>query len=628
MNLYYQVLRNAQLLAQGEITPPFQIGRQNEAERELTPVCISQPAVGPRRLVIASISSDLGVPRNALSVRAADGAEFIVEKSLTTSKEHDTRPSDQRVLPACGRSLLVRHIGAGDQLAVKEEIALVFDGGLLVRLSARPGGYAEGLHPHSEPAAAGETFQSLASLKDHAAEAVSQGSILDLPSDAQQEAVALVSSALRAFNQIPGSPEFFATVVSSVKEMIDVDRVLLLMRSDGGWLEKATSDDTPAPPVPAVISRSLVQRVLQTRQTEIVESVVAPSMLAVSMRDIQRAVAAPIFDERREIVAILYADKHLGGASDRPISLLQASLLEVIASAVSAGLMRQRDAEFRVAAGQFFSKGVLDRLSSQRDLLEGRDAEVSILSCDIRGFSTIAHRVGPTETIKWINDVLTCLSQCVFNHDGVVVDYVGDALMAMFGAPEVQPDHADRAFAAACEMLRLVPALNERYRQLAEGKFAIGIGVNTGLARVGNTGSRLKFKYGPLGSTVNMASRIEGLTKHVGVPGLMTGATRAALTREVLSRRLSAVRVVGIPDPVQLFEIPADDSPARSELCARYEAALECYERQDAAEALSMLAAIVKQWPTDIPSQLLLKRSAACFSQTEPFDPVWTLEQK
>lgn len=634
MNLYYQVLRNAQLLAEGEIAAPFQIGRQNETEIDLKPVCVSERS-GQLRLIIAAISADLGVPRNALSVRT-EGSEFIVENTRPGKKDDDARLGENRVLPECGRSLLVRHIRSGEKVTIKDSVALVFDGGLLVNLSTSPSALAG----EADERVSGESFRSLASMQSYLSEHDLQRSLLDLPHDAQQESVDLIKKALRAFNEVPGTAKFYATVVSSVKEMIDVDRVIVLMRGAERWYEKATSEeagaaleggtDVPAEAAqrPAIYSRSLVKRVVETRQTEIIEQIVTPNMLTASMSGLQRAVASPIFDENRQIVAILYADKHAGTASDRPISLLQASLLDVIASAVSAGLLRQRDAEFRAAAGQFFSKGVLDRLSSQKDLLEGRDTEVSILSCDIRGFSAIAHRVGPAETIHWINDVLTCLSECVLAEDGVVVDYIGDALMAMFGAPELQSDHADRACRAAYEMLRLVPMLSDRYKELVDGKFGIGIGVNSGQARVGNTGSRVKFKYGPLGNTVNMASRIEGITKQIGVPGLMTGSTKAALTGTVLSRRLTAVRVVGIPEPVQLYEIQPDDSPARKDLCARYEAALECYERQEAAESLSLLAAIVKEWPNDYPSQLLLKRAAACFSQTEPFDPVWTLSQK
>ena len=148
--------------------------------------------------------------------------------------------------------------------------------------------------------------------------------------------------------------------------------------------------------------------------------------------------------------------------------------------------------------------------------------------CDIRGFSTIAERVGAQRTIEWINDVLTELSLCVTKTDGVLVDYVGDELMAMWGAPAEQPDHARRACRSAVEMLELLDPLRERWKEITPDKFGFGIGINTGMARVGNTGSKVKFKYGPLGNTVNLASRVQGITKKLGVAALITDSTAKA----------------------------------------------------------------------------------------------------
>lgn len=617
MKLYYQVLRNGRSLGSGEIQTPFQIGRQNHLESDLVPVCVNERS-GTRRLICAALGTDRNVPRSAIAIEESTSG-FVIENIREPLKQNSITFDVNRI------------IQPGEKIAVNGKVSFFFDGGLLVTISSNLAELSEPLER-----AADEMFCSLAALATVFQPADGRQSP-QLPELTQGEVVSLLRKALETFNEAPGSHRFYATIVKSVKEMIDVDRTIILVPMQNEWTELTStqnvgdtlSDDPAHVPYrgPANYSRSLIKRVVESRQTEIVEpsNRTSPSL---SMLNVKRAVASPIFDENRNVTAILYADKLVGAQHDRPISLLQGSLLDVIASAVSAGFMRQREAEFRTKAGQFFSKGVLARLSTQSDLLEGRDTNVSILACDIRGYSTVAHRAGPAETIKWINDVLTCLSECVLNHDGVVVDYIGDGLLAMFGAPEPQVDHADRACRAAREMLHLVPILNARYRDLVQDKFSIGIGVNTGQARVGNIGSRVKYKYGPIGSTVNMASRIEGITKQVCVPGLMTGSTQGALTSEPLSRRLSAVRVFGIPEPIQLFEIVLDVSQSNQELCERYEAALDCFERQEMSEALSLLASIVKKWPNDYPSQLLLKRTAGCFNQIEPFDPVWILSQK
>ena len=340
----------------------------------------------------------------------------------------------------------------------------------------------------------------------------------------------------------------------------------------------------------------------------------------------QRAIASPIFDDNGAVQAILYADKQLG-FQDRPIGLLQATLLDVVANAISNSMLRQREAEFRTTTGQFFSKSVLDRLSKQRDLLEGRDAEVSILFCDIRGFSRIAHQVGPTETIHWINDVLTSLSECILEQDGVVVDYVGDAVMAMFGAPEPQADHATRACRAALAMLGRIPELNSRHQALTTD-FNLGIGVNSGMARVGNTGSRIKFKYGPLGSTVNMASRVESITKKFGVTCIFTESTQALLSESFQSRKLSRIRVVGIADPVDIYQLIPTGKEDAEQLCTTYEQALQLFEEQNLPEAVAQFASIIRRWSDDTPSQLMLKRCVDAMNSSQPFEPVFSMVEK
>src|SRR5207302_9074849 len=220
-----------------------------------------------------------------------------------------------------------------------------------------------------------------------------------------------------------------------------------------------------------------------------------------------------------EVVGALYADRRRG-ESNKSLGLItkvEAMLVELRAGSVAAGLARveqeQAAIRARVQFEQFFTPELSRQLTAQPDLLEGRDAEVSILFCDIRGFSRISERLGPTRTVSWINHVLGELSECVLAHQGVLVDYIGDELMAMWGAPGVQPDHAKLACRAGLAMLESLPRLNEHWLSVLEEPMGLGVGINTGLARVGNTGTQRKFKYGPLGGTVNLASRVQGANK-------------------------------------------------------------------------------------------------------------------
>jgi len=262
-------------------------------------------------------------------------------------------------------------------------------------------------------------------------------------------------------------------------------------------------------------------------------------------------------------------------------------------------------------------------------LLAGRDTEVTVLFADIRGFSRVSERLGAAGTMAWINDVLDVLSDCVIRHGGVLVDYVGDELLAMWGAPVAQPDHALRAARAAVEMWRSLPEFNARWTGRLGAETRLGIGMNSGIARVGNTGSHRKFKYGPLGNTVNLASRVQGATKHLRTGVLVTAATQSQLDASLATRRLCQVRVVNIVEPVTLFELRPDVSAGDEALCRRYEQALTQFESGDFRRALETLSQVLAQFPNDGPSQVLQSRAEAAFAgSSSAFSPVWELPGK
>jgi adenylate cyclase len=215
---------------------------------------------------------------------------------------------------------------------------------------------------------------------------------------------------------------------------------------------------------------------------------------------------------------------------------------------------------------------------------------------------------------------------------GVVVDYVGDGLLAMWNAPVEQPDHAVRACRAALAMHQGLPALNHRWADRLKGNLGLGIGINSGAALVGNTGSHKKFKYGPLGHTVNLASRVEGATKHLGVGLLITGSTRERLGDSFATRRLCRARVVGIAGDVELHELHSDSASADWQgRCETYERALDLYETGHWSESCQTLFPLLtgRGNSYDLPSLTLLSRAVECLKAPPArFDPVLELKSK
>jgi adenylate cyclase len=389
-----------------------------------------------------------------------------------------------------------------------------------------------------------------------------------------------------------------------------------------------------APPVPGPPpSRSLLARVRAERRTFWGHPQAAAD--GASIARIQAAVAAPILSPRGGVLGVLYGVRWvtLDRMQTRSVTELEARLVELLAGAVAAGLARLEEekaaASARVRYEEFLTPELARHLLDQPDLLVGRAAEVTVLFADIRGFSGICERLAADEIVRWLSDVLAELSECVQAENGVLVDYMADELLAMWGAPVAQPDQAVRACRAARAMLGRLPALDARWRGSIGTSLGLGIGVHTGLAHVGNLGTKYKFKYGPLGPTANLANRLEGATKYLRVPLLVTGATREKLGDGFMTRRLTRARVVNIAEPVELVELAADPPPGWIELRDAYEAALADFEAGRLLDATRRLGPLLAAHPDDGPALLLLTRAVQALQpNAPPFDPVWVLPGK
>jgi len=204
----------------------------------------------------------------------------------------------------------------------------------------------------------------------------------------------------------------------------------------------------------------------------------------------------------------------------------------------------------------------------------------------------------------------------------------------MWNAPRKQADHAARACDAALAMQAELPELNARWSGEAVGTLAMGIGINTGEALVGNTGSQRKFKYGPHGHTVNVASRIQDATKKLRLPLLITASTRACLPVEFLARRIGRIVLPGVAQPVVTFELfGRHESAEWIRLRDTYEAALALFEAGQWARACQALTPLldaggeraVYDWPT----LRLMRRAWDCLeTRPEPFDPIIEVSSK
>ena len=449
-----------------------------------------------------------------------------------------------------------------------------------------------------------------------------------------------LQTSMGVFQSAACSADFFQKAAQAVVDIIGLDTGRVLLLEHDQWQTRAfASGSLPGTRLRVAEddwrpSYSVLQKVRAEKRTFWELPGIAAEQKG-SLIGVNAVVATPLLAASGEVIGAVYGDRRQSDKLFAPelISELEAMLVELIASGVAAGMARMQQEQAaltaRVQFEQFFTRELSEQLSLNPDLLAGQDVEVSLLFCDIRGFSRISERLGPRGTVQWIGDVMGVLSDCVLAHAGVLVDYIGDELVAMWGAPAAQAEHARLACLAAIDMLTAVPSINQRWSTTLQEPMALGIGVNSGIARVGNTGSRHKFKYGPLGNTVNLASRVQGATKYLRSPILVTGSTHSQLGAGFLSRRLCRVRVVNIVEPVELYELTVSDQSGWTELKQGYETALAAFERREFRQAAHVLSGLLEKWPDDGPCLLLLSRAATCLlDPIAEFNPIWELPGK
>jgi adenylate cyclase len=254
----------------------------------------------------------------------------------------------------------------------------------------------------------------------------------------------------------------------------------------------------------------------------------------------------------------------------------------------------EREKRFvRQAFSRYLSPALVERLAAQPQALRlgGEDRELTLLFSDIRGFTGVAETMTPEELTGFMNAFLTPMTDEVMAHEGYIDKYMGDAIMAFWNAPLDVPGHPLRGAEAALAMRRQLVALNARWAEsyAREGRtfpgVAVGIGLNTGVACVGNMGSEQRFDYSALGDNVNLASRLEGQSKTYGVDVVMSEATQAGCGSAMATLELDLIRVKGRQEPARVFTLVGpgtfwDDAGFRT-FAETHAHMLAAYRRQD-----------------------------------------------
>lgn len=283
--------------------------------------------------------------------------------------------------------------------------------------------------------------------------------------------------------------------------------------------------------------------------------------------------------------------------------------------------------------GQYVPPEVVEELdrSEAEVSLEGENRDMSVLFSDVRGFTTISEGLAPRELTRLMNDFLTPITAIIQGHRGTIDKYMGDAVMAFWGAPLPDPAHATQAVRAALAMVDRMASLATEFEARGWPALSIGVGVSSGPMNVGNMGSEFRMAYTVLGDTVNLGSRLEGLTKQYGVQVIVSAGTQAA-AQGMVFRELDRVRVKGKREPVAIFEplgsVEQVTEQARA-AALRLAEALAAYRAGDWDRAESLLCALDAAGPHRL-YQLYLQRIRHFRSAPPPadWDGVFVFETK
>lgn len=393
--------------------------------------------------------------------------------------------------------------------------------------------------------------------------------------------------------------EFYDSAARFVVDPVGLEGAIILRANErGGW--NIVASYLPHPELGVAYPRELVDQAARERRT-----------LFQSLNDCGHAVVlSPLSSDSGEIVGMVcgYRSTHAANGR-RGIRYLEAHLVELLAQSVSSGLARlEADAvaaRQRVALEQRFSPTIAAEVELNAQMLDVAEREVTVQFADLRGFSTLCTKLSASDTYQILGEVLDMLTNIVLEQEGTLIDYYGDGLAAMWNAPLDQPRHAALACRAALAMQDSLQTLSNCWKHLIDAPLALGIGIHTGRAHVGNIGSSRQQKYGPRGTTVNLASRLEQATKLVEAPIVVTREVVSQLVGEATEYRLCQAQLAGSDRPIDLFALLPPNPTARTiAAISQYEQALTNFEGGELDAARELLRAM--EPASEIPTRFLL----------------------
>ena len=297
---------------------------------------------------------------------------------------------------------------------------------------------------------------------------------------------------------------------------------------------------------------------------------------------------------------------------------LERAYSQIKSYALQAVVARKKEAKIRNIFQKYVPQELIDRFyENPESMLVGENRVLAVLFSDIRSFTSISEAMSPDDLVQSLNHYFSVMVDIIMNRNGIIDKYIGDAIMAFFGAPIKRDDDAYQSVMAGLEMCRNLDSFNSKQRAAGRPEFQIGVGINYGVVTVGNIGTEKKMDYTVIGDMVNLASRLEGLTKQYGEPLLISQSLAQRVEGKLPTRLIDTVAVKGKTAGARIYTAAIDLTEREQTAWSLHNEALDRYYERDFSGAESALSEVIRLLPDDTAARRILER-AQRYAKTPP----------
>jgi len=388
-----------------------------------------------------------------------------------------------------------------------------------------------------------------------------------------QQKLALLLEVSTALSRAIETDALLEKIVDFTFQILDADLVAVLLADDGGELVPKVARDREGGAPTRAVPRSIARTAVEQKSGVLSDDAPQDERFggaSVMMQKVRSTMCAPLVGGEGAVLGVLYVDNltttHRFRESDLEFLIAFAGIAAAALENSRYAERIRREALVRSNFERYFAPSLAARIAESPDAarLGGDKRQVAVLFSDIRGFTPLSEAMRPDEIATLLSEYFTEMVECVFRHGGTLDKFVGDGVMAQWGAPISAPDDADRALDAALEMLEALDALNARWRAAGRPELQVGIGLSYGEVFAGNIGSERRLEFTVIGDTVNTAARLCAVAG--GGEILLAEPMRAALRRRRALAESAPLELKGKSRPVRVYRVSADRAAATAPL--------------------------------------------------------------